>query len=149
MSASHALHAPSEVISAEPIGVLRSTSLTQPNDPLLSQQYAWDQLGMSNVLASQSDVSSVGVVVMESGVLYSHPDLQGAFSAARLNATVRTNVVDDPPVCGGHGTNVAGVLGAVTNNNVGVAGYSGYRVRIFTSESSMWLRVIHCFRRWP
>ena len=91
---------------------------------------------MSGALASQTDVGNVGVVLVESGMDYAHPDLQGAFSTTRFNATARTNAVGDPSECLGHGTAVAGVLGGVANNGRGIAGYSGYNVRSLGRECS-------------
>lgn len=61
------------------------------------------------------------VAIIDTGVDLSHPDLQGQFLPgfdALSNITSGGIAADDLP----HGTNVAGIVGAVKNNNKGVSG---------------------------
>lgn len=101
-------------------------------------QEAWDQYGMFGN-------SNVIVAILDSGVDYDHPDLAGNVwtNEAELNGT--PGVDDDGNgykddvhgynfVAGSaeihpedHGTHVAGTVGAVNNNGVGVCGVAGGR----------------------
>lgn len=78
---------------------------------------------------------SVVVAVVDSGVDYNHPDLAanvwrnpgmvGGCPAGTRGRNVRAGTcdpMDDETVFGGHGTHVAGIVGAVGNNGVGVTG---------------------------
>ncbi|TDF96719.1 S8 family peptidase [Paenibacillus piri] len=94
-----------------------------PNDSLY-HRYQWNlpqietELGW-NVSKGSQDVT---VAVVDTGVDINHPDLKDQLVSG-------TNVVNDgaPPLDDvGHGTHVAGVIGAIVNNNLGVAGMSWY-----------------------
>lgn len=98
-----------------------------PNDPLFNQQYApqimqcpaaWDiGIGSPNVI----------VAIIDSGCRPNHPDLQSKYVGG-------LDMTQTPPGpnfgdLNGHGTHVAGISGAVTNNGFGVAGI-GFNVGI-------------------
>jgi subtilisin family serine protease len=77
---------------------------------------AWDKI---------TDCSSVVVAVIDSGVNYTHVDL--AANMWTGNALHGQNFSDDvastdPMDLNGHGTHVAGTIGAVGNNGIGVTG---------------------------
>jgi thermitase len=63
--------------------------------------------------------SSAVVAVIDSGIASGHPDLAGRLVAG-YNVLDGTSNTDDTY---GHGTEVAGVIAAATNNATGVAGY--------------------------
>lgn len=65
---------------------------------------------------------NVIVGVIDGGIELDHPDL-----AANCLASGHTNYVSigSPVTAHGHGTHVAGTIGAVINNNIGVAGIAG------------------------
>lgn len=78
---------------------------------------------------------SIVVAEVDSGVDYNHPDLAaniwsnpggvGGCPAGTHGYNVLTDTcdpMDDEATFGGHGTHVAGILGAVGNNGIGVAG---------------------------
>ena len=90
-----------------------------PNDPLFGDQYAlttirapraWDR-----VLGNGVDIA-----VVDTGIDNRHPDLGSKVSKQRnfVGPTATASAQDD----NGHGTSVAGVAAAVTNNDTGVAG---------------------------
>src|SRR5579862_4476860 len=85
---------------------------SQWNLPPMNMTAAWDITHGS---------SSVAVADIDSGVDATHPDLQGkltpGFDVGAGGALAAGNTDDV-----GHGTAVAGVIGAATNNGVGLAG---------------------------
>jgi Subtilase family len=87
--------------------------------------------------AWQVSTGSRSIVIAETdtGVEYTHPDLAaniwtnpghigGCEKGTRgYNVLAKTcNPMDEDPAYGGHGTHVAGIMGAVANNGTGVAG---------------------------
>lgn len=87
------------------------------NDPLLSQQW-----GLSRVRAPQAWGTATGVdtvvAVLDSGVQNAHPDLNGAILDEWDYFNNDAGGDDDT----GHGTHVAGIAAAFTNNGRGIAG---------------------------
>ena len=131
-----------------------------PNDPALRNGRLWslDNTGLNGATAGadidalqawdiQRDAGGVIVAVIDSGVRYTHQDLNA--NMWRNDAEVPGNSRDDdhngyvddrfginaitnsgnPADAHGHGTHVAGIIGAVGDNGVGVAGVA-LRVQI-------------------
>jgi subtilisin family serine protease len=144
-----ALHRSGAVEYAEP-NFLMEAQATIPNDPRFAQQWglhntardadidapeAWGTYG--------TDGSQTVVAVIDTGVDYNHPDLQGniwtnpkEFAGTPgvdddynnwvddiygINVSVTPSTVD-PMDNNGHGTGLAGVIGAGGNNELGVCG---------------------------
>jgi len=121
-----------------------------PNDPSLSQQWAINNTGqrvngVTGTLGADERTlkawnvttgsRSVVVAVVDTGIDYNHPDLAANIwsNPGGINGcpagTHGYNVLagtcdpmDDDSVFNGHGTHVAGIIGATGNNGVGVAG---------------------------
>lgn len=89
-----------------------------PNDPLFSYQESWiDQINLLKGWQHVGNKSSIGkVAVIDSGVDLLHPDLR-ANLVDGINLVNRNETVQD---IDGHGTKVAGLIGAVTNNQLGI-----------------------------
>jgi subtilisin family serine protease len=82
-----------------------------------------------------TDAGSVIVAVVDSGVRYTHQDL-AANMWADTDGAPGINVVagnDNPWDDYGHGTHIAGIIGAVGNNNTGVVGVC-WRTRIMACK---------------
>jgi subtilisin family serine protease len=133
----------------EPNFALEKTAV--PNDPSFSSQWALNNTGASGGVAD-ADIdapeawnlatgsSGVVVGVIDSGVMYNHPDLAsnmwvnpGEIPGDGLDNDANGYIDDiygydfanndsDPMDDDGHGTAVSGIIAAATNNNVGVAG---------------------------
>ncbi len=107
------------ILLAEPNYRLHATD-TFPNDTYWHNQY-----GLVAVRAPQGwDISTgsaaVTIAVIDTGVALTHPDL-----AAKIVAGYDfVNNDDIPQDDNGHGTHVAGIAAASSNNGVGVAGVS-------------------------
>ncbi len=88
-----------------------------PNDPIVEQQWA-----LNNIQAYQAwDITTGGeivIAVLDTGVDGGHPDLQGKVLPGFNAFTNDGNSNDDQ----GHGTAVAGLIAANTDNSTGIAG---------------------------
>lgn len=129
-----------EVRYVEPETMLSPS--TPPNDPLYVQgrqsfldrlraPEAWDLL--------PADRTTI-VAVLDTGIDYNHPEFAGHISSAScdmgfngcsLERSVPARDAD------GHGTHVAGIIGAITGNGAGVASVSGGRVTILPIKVSL------------
>ncbi|HEX5689019.1 MAG TPA: S8 family serine peptidase, partial [Roseiflexaceae bacterium] len=94
-------------------------SLDEPSDPLFADEWALDHVGAN--CAWQSTIGSAGVTVavVDSGVDMGHPDL---VERLRGDGYDFVDDDDDPSDENGHGTNVAGIVGATIDNAEGGAG---------------------------
>lgn len=92
----------------------------QTNDPLYSQQWALPKIFAPQAWTTQTSAPTVVVAVFDTGIDFTHPDLTGNLYGGYtcFNGTCSVGGQDD----NGHGTHVAGIIGAVGNNGLGVAG---------------------------
>jgi thermitase len=148
LSAVRSLRKQPGVAYAEPDYLLHEAAA--PNDPSFGLQWAHSNTGqlvngVSGTVGADdrglaawgvaSGSSSIVIGETDSGVDYRHPDLAaniwsnpggiGGCSTGShgYNVLLRNcDPMDDEKTYGGHGTHVAGILGAVGNNGVGVAG---------------------------
>jgi subtilisin family serine protease len=97
------------------------TTDRKPNDPYVLYQWALPKIGAFSAWDREIGTTSpVIVAVIDTGVDLRHPDLVGRVIAGK-NVVDNTN---DPSDDMGHGTHVAGIVAAGTQNGVGVAGMS-------------------------
>jgi len=137
------------VLYAEPDYIVRAS--TTPNDPQFGAQWSLHNTGQNggtpgaDIHAPQAWALTTGspnvvVAILDTGIDYTHPDLASnvwtstvAFSGTDQNGNPvqcgagshGLNVVDstcDPFDDNGHGSHVAGIIGATGNNGVGVSG---------------------------
>jgi thermitase len=101
---------------------VRAAFRTVPDDLHFPDQWYLDQVSdhdidMPEAWDIQPSATSVIVAVLDTGVDLDHPDLQ----AALLPGYDFVNNDAVPSDDNGHGSNVAGILGALANNGIGVA----------------------------
>jgi len=115
-----------------------------PNDPLYNKQYALKKISAGEAWNITKGDSTIIIAIVDTGVDWKHPDLRAniwtnpgeipnngidddhngyiddvhGWDFGGLNGTPDNNPMEDRP---DHGTHVAGIASAVTNNNIGVA----------------------------
>ncbi len=104
-----------EVLSVSPNALGGVTAVT-PNDP----QFA-SQASLTRIRADEAWTIARGgalIAVVDSGVDYNHPDLSGKVILGKDFV----NNDNDPSDDNGHGTHVAGIAAANSNNGTGISG---------------------------
>lgn len=101
-----------------------------PNDPYYQSGSQWwlEAVGADRVWA-EADVllppaagRTVVIAILDSGILLTHEDLAGRLAPGRDFVVVGGSANDDE----GHGTHVAGIAAAATNNSLGIAGTASH-----------------------
>jgi subtilisin family serine protease len=105
-----------------------------PNDPAYTNHTLWglDKISAPAAWDVLTSASNIVVAVLDTGVRYTHEDLASNMWVNPNDGSHGWNVIagtSDPNDDQGHGTSVAGVLGAVGNNGKGVTGVA-WKVRI-------------------
>lgn len=125
--------------TADPGG--RGSYPTDPDDPFFANQW-----GMVNIQAPEAwqETRATGhgikIAIVDSGVDLGHPDLS---CPGKLLVLPGAKIESEGPPQDedGHGTHVAGIAGACTNNGVGVVGVAPdatiMPVNVFEAESSI------------
>ena len=90
-----------------------------PNDPWWPNEWGEAKVRAPQAWDLSTGSSSVVVAILDTGIDFSQPDLQGKIVAGRDIVNNDADPSDD----NGHGTYTAGVVGAATNNGLGVAAY--------------------------
>jgi serine protease len=131
------LEARPDVVAAMPNYLVYPSRV--PSDPYYTSQ--WNVKAMNLPAAWDETIGSSGVViaVIDSGIVADHPDFSGRLltgydfvskTAYSADGDGRDSNPNDPGNGGVfHGTHVAGIIGATSNNGVGVAGVD-WRARV-------------------
>lgn len=108
---------------------------TIPNDPLWNYLWGLVKIQAPSAWDITTGSQSVVVAVIDTGVDYNHPDLQANMWKDPATGYYGKNCItgapnpNDPMDDNGHGTHVAGTIGAVGNNSIGVVGVN-WQVKI-------------------
>ena len=91
-----------------------------PSDPLYDQQWNYRQIRLPQAWSITTGDDRIRIAVVDSGIDHNHPDLVGQVDITTGYNFVsgNSNAMDDH----WHGTHVAGIIGAKTNNSQGIAG---------------------------
>jgi thermitase len=120
-----ALKSNPEIEYVEPDSI--ATKVEVPNDPMIGSQWGLAKIQSFGAWDTTHGSGSVNIAVLDTGVDGGHPDVGGNISL-RANFT---NVPDGD--IDGHGTHVAGIASAITNNGIGIAGV-GYTSHIMSGK---------------
>jgi serine protease len=99
----------------------------EPNDPKFDDQYAPQQVRAPEAWKTTTGSDDVTIAVIDTGIKYDHPDLEGQFGENKGKDFV--SYYDDDPYPSKmdreyHGAHVAGIAAATTDNGTGIAGMS-------------------------
>jgi thermitase len=106
--------------TAQPLEASEAMALSAaflPNDPYVDKQWALGQIHIGELWRMTSGGSGIVVAVLDTGIDPAHEDLAGKVVA-------EANFTDSPTAADiyGHGTHVAGIIAAYSDNGLGVAG---------------------------
>jgi len=96
-----------------------------PNDPSWSLQWGPAKIQADYAWNTTTGDKSVLVAVIDTGIDWTHPDLAANYVPLGYDWV---NDDSDPKDDYGHGTHVAGIIGAVLNNSAGIAGLAQVQV---------------------
>ena len=88
-----------------------------PSDPLAPRQWYLQQVRAFDAWAEQPPLAGPLVAVIDSGIDGDHPEFKGRIAASRSFVGGKATVDEE-----GHGTFVAGIIGAAQANGQGIAG---------------------------
>jgi len=103
------------VAYAEPDFVVQAVG--SPDDPYFGYQWGLTKVGAPEAWEVTTGSPSINIAILDTGVDLDHPDLADKI-VSNINFS-NSATVDDVH---GHGTHVAGIAAATTNNGIGVAG---------------------------
>ena len=113
-----------DVLYVEPDYFVHSTAT--PTDPRWSQQWDMIKIAAPKAWNIQTDASNVVVAIIDTGIDFTHPDLKDNLWANSDGShgfdCIRGRCSKGGSDVYGHGTHVAGTIGAVANNGTGIAG---------------------------
>lgn len=104
---------------------IQAQALGYPNDTYLNSQWAHPKIN-SSAAWDVSQGNNTDIAILDTGINPNHPDLKSKITSWN-NFTYSSSPYDRY----GHGTAVAGVAAASTNNNQGIAG-TGYNARLLS-----------------
>lgn len=109
-----------DILIAQPNYIYKNNSI--PNDTRVSEQWAINKINLPSAWNITTGSKNVKVGVVDTGIKRAHSDLTANVSntlgySSELDQS-GGHLVDS----NGHGTKVAGVIGAVGNNNKGISG---------------------------
>ncbi len=112
-------------------------ALATPNDPLFSSQWDLNKISAPSAWDVSKSSSTTKVAVIDTGFALDHQDLSGKFDIANAYDFINN---DNSPMAGDsgayvyHGTMVAGLVGASTDNGTGVAAV-GWNAKILPIQA--------------
>ena len=100
--------------------------LRTPNDPEFSSSWGMEHIGAPEAWTVSTGSEEIYVALLDTGIQYDHEDLaanmgrdkDGNFGRNLVSVPNAANPMDD----NGHGTHLAGIIGAAGNNELGTAG---------------------------
>ena len=128
-----ALKANSNVLSVD--ADLPRDTAGPSNDAQYADQWSLPRISWDQVYGSVNPAGSATVAILDTGIDASHPDLSGVVVPGK---NIITNSGDGTADPNGHGTAMAGIVAASTNNGIGIAGvaYAGVKVMPVTVLSA-------------
>ncbi len=113
-------------------------ALGTPNDPSFGVQWAHTRIHSTEAWDVTTGNSGITIAILDTGIDEGHPDLSAKIVAGYDFVGNDSNPRDE----NGHGTHVAGIAAAVTNNGIGMAGMDWQArimpIRVLDEEGLGW-----------
>jgi subtilisin family serine protease len=130
-----------------------------PDDDKLAQQWHLPRIRAFAAWDVEKGSDNIAVAVVDTGVSVTHPDLAPRIASGGYDFVDNDDDAREEPGTGqdkdgdgtpdknvGHGTSVAGIIGAATNNQIGVAGVTWFGrilpVRIFPQDGASSVEIV-------
>lgn len=108
---------------AHPNYQVELASLT-PNDPLFAQQWNLQKINTQKGWDLASEEHEVKIAIIDTGINQNHQDINQTRLVLRKNFINGSNNPTD--ATNGHGSHITGIIGATTNNSLGISGIDNY-----------------------
>ncbi len=113
-----------------------------PGDPYYGQQWAHSRIESGSAWDLTTGDTDITIAVIDTGIDSTHPDLAAKVVPGHTFLNQGAHEDSNPVDWNGHGTHVAGIAAAVTDNGIGIAGMSwGARimpVRVLGEQGTGW-----------
>ena len=106
----------SQIEYIQPNSIVRISQV--PNDLYYSKQNYLKRINIENAWEEVNSTPELTIAIIDTGIDFQHPDLKENIVAG-INLIDKQGTSQDD---NGHGTNVAGIVAATGNNNLGVTG---------------------------
>ncbi len=109
------------ILSSQQNNVFSIKDYKEPNDEYYYKQWAPSVIRLPQTWRNVQGSDNTRVAILDTGIDYNHMELEGLVdldSGYDFSSDYSTDFVDRH----GHGTHVAGIAGALSNNDVGLAG---------------------------
>ena len=117
-----------DVLYVSPDYIYEAAS-TIPNDPLYNANgnWAYDRIDLPEAWDITTGLPNVKVGILDTGIDATHPDLSNRVdqTLSRDFTTGNSGILSQVTDSDGHGTQVASIIGAESNNGTGVSGVVG------------------------
>ena len=108
-----------DAYSVEP-HIMEFSECATPFDTYTNQQWAIDQIQLNDAWNITTGSDSIKVGILDGGIDRTHPDLVGQINENLCASFIAGQTPWDDTT--GHGTAVASIIGAATNNGIGISG---------------------------
>lgn len=109
--------------------------IATPNDPSIGSQWFLNKVKAFEAWDVNPGSGNVVVAVVDNAIQTNHPDLQ-ANMLPGTDLGNSDNNPNPPNALFSHGTHVAGIVGAVSNNSIGIASAGNNRVKILPVKAT-------------
>lgn len=105
------------------------------NDPEIANQWYLNKINTFDAWAISTTTSTIKIAVVDNAIQTNHPDLSGNIIGG-FDVSDNDSDPNPPNTTFGHGTHVAGLISAVTNNSIGIAAAAKNSVKILAIKAT-------------
>ncbi len=110
--------------------------ISTPNDVSFASQWSLSKINATQAWDVNPGGANVVVAVIDNAVQTNHPDLAANMLSGKDMSSELDFDPNPPNSTFAHGTHVAGILSAVTNNSIGIAAASNNKVKILPIKAT-------------